>query len=231
MQKAIIGKKIGMTQIFDEKGKVVPVTVIEAGPCVVAQIKTVENDGYEAVQLGYGDIKLKVQNGSGKGERKRSDKFKNDPVNVTKPMLGHFRKNDIAPKRTLREFRVADISAYEIGGIIKVDTFAEGDRIDVTGKSKGKGYAGVIKRWNFHRLKESHGSGPVARHGGSMGACSTPSRVWKGKKMAGHLGAEKVTVQNLTVVTVDAENNLIAIKGAVPGPNGGIVVIRDSVKA
>ena len=146
-------------------------------------------------------------------------------------MLGHFKKNDIAPKRTLREFRVADISAFEIGGIIKADAFAEGEKIDVTGKSKGKGYAGVIKRWNFHRLKESHGSGPVARHGGSMGACSTPSRVWKGKKMAGHLGAEKVTVQNLTVVKVDAENNLIAIKGAIPGPNGGIVAIRDSVKA
>ena len=231
MQKAIIGKKIGMTQIFDEKGKVVPVTVVEAGPCVVAQIKTVENDGYEAVQLGYGDIKLKVQNGTGKGKRVRCEKFKNDPVNITKPMLGHFKKNDIAPKSTLREFRVADISAYSIGDIVKADTFAEGDKIDVTGKSKGKGYAGVIKRWNFHRLKETHGSGPVARHGGSMGACSTPSRVWKGKKMAGHLGAEKVTVQNLTVVKVDAENNLIAIKGAVPGPNGGIVVIRDSVKA
>ncbi len=231
MQKAIIGKKIGMTQIFDEKGRVVPVTVVEAGPCVVAQIKTVENDGYEAVQLGYGDIKLKVQNGSGKGKRVRCEKFKNDPVNITKPLLGHFRKNDIAPKSTLREFRVENIAAYELGGIIKADTFAEGDRIDVTGKSKGKGYAGVIKRWNFHRLKETHGSGPVARHGGSMGACSTPSRVWKGKKMAGHLGAEKVTVQNLTVVKVDAENNLIAIKGAVPGPNGGIVVIRDSVKA
>ena len=231
MQKAIIGKKIGMTQIFDEKGKVVPVTVIEAGPCVVAQIKTVENDGYEAVQLGYGDIKLKVQNGTGKGKRVRCEKFKNDPVNITKPMLGHFKKNDIAPKSTLREFRVADISAYSIGDIVKADTFAEGDKIDVTGKSKGKGYAGVIKRWNFHRLKETHGSGPVARHGGSMGACSTPSRVWKGKKMAGHLGAERVTVQNLTVVKVDNENNLIAIKGAVPGPNGGIVVIRDSVKA
>jgi len=231
MQKAIIGKKIGMTQIFDEKGKVVPVTVIEAGPCVVAQIKTVENDGYEAVQLGFGDIKLKVQNGKGKGKRVRSEKFKNDPVNVTKPILGHFKKNDIAPKSTLREFRVDDISAYELGAIVKADAFAEGDKIDVIGKSKGKGYAGVIKRWNFHRLKETHGSGPVARHGGSMGACSTPSRVWKGKKMAGHLGAERVTVQNLTVVKVDAENNLIAIKGAVPGPNGGIVTIRDSVKA
>lgn len=231
MQKAIIGKKIGMTQIFDEKGNVIPVTVVEAGPCVVAQIKTVENDGYEAIQLGFGDVKLKIQNGTGKGKRVRSDKFKDQPVNITMPLLGHFKKADVAPKRTLREFRVADISAYSVGDIVKADAFAEGDRIDVTGKSKGKGYAGVIKRWNFQRLKETHGSGPVARHGGSMGACSTPSRVWKGKKMAGHLGAERVTVQNLQVVKIDAENNLIAIKGAVPGPNGGTVIIRDSVKA
>ncbi len=231
MQKAIIGKKIGMTQIFDEKGNVVPVTVIEAGPCVVSQIKTLENDGYEAVQLGFGDIKLKIQNGTGKGKRVRCEKFKDQPVNITLPMLGHFKKADVAPKRTLREFRVEDISAYSVGDIVKADVFAEGDKIDVTGKSKGKGYAGVIKRWNFQRLKESHGSGPVARHGGSMGACSTPSRVWKGKKMAGHLGAERVTVQNLQVVKVDAENNLIAIKGAVPGPNGGTVTIRNSVKA
>ena len=231
MQKAIIGKKIGMTQIFDEKGNVIPVTVVEAGPCVVAQIKTVENDGYEAIQLGFGDVKLKIQNGTGKGKRVRSDKFKDQPVNITMPLLGHFKKADVAPKRTLREFRVADISAYSVGDIVKADAFTEGDKIDVTGKSKGKGYAGVIKRWNFQRLKETHGSGPVARHGGSMGACSTPSRVWKGKKMAGHLGAERVTVQNLQVVKIDAENNLIAIKGAVPGPNGGTVTIRDSVKA
>ena len=231
MQKAIIGKEIGMTQIFDEKGNVIPVTVVEAGPCVVAQIKTVENDGYEAIQLGFGDVKLKIQNGTGKGKRVRSDKFKDQPVNITMPLLGHFKKADVAPKRTLREFRVADISAYSVGDIVKADAFAEGDKIDVTGKSKGKGYAGVIKRWNFQRLKETHGSGPVARHGGSMGACSTPSRVWKGKKMAGHLGAERVTVQNLQVVKIDAENNLIAIKGAVPGPNGGTVTIRDSVKA
>ena len=231
MQKAIIGKKIGMTQIFDEKGNVIPVTVVEAGPCVVAQIKTVENDGYEAIQLGFGDVKLKIQNGTGKGKRVRCDKFKDQPVNISMPLLGHFKKADVAPKKTLREFRVADISAYSVGDIVKADAFAEGDRIDVTGKSKGKGYAGVIKRWNFQRLKETHGSGPVARHGGSMGACSTPSRVWKGKKMAGHLGAERVTVQNLQVVKVDAENNLIAIKGAVPGPNGATVTIRDSVKA
>lgn len=210
MQKALIGKKIGMTQIFDEKGNVVPVTVVEAGPCVVSQKKTVENDGYASVQMGYGDLK---------------------PHKVSKPMKGHFDKANVAPKRTLREFRFDDTDAYNVGDIIKADVFAAGDKIDVTGTSKGKGYAGVIKRWNFQRLKESHGSGPVARHGGSMGACSSPSRVWKGKKMAGHLGAEKVTVQNLLVVKVDTENNLIAIKGAVPGPNGGTVVIRDTVKA
>ncbi len=210
MQKALIGKKIGMTQIFDEKGKVVPVTVVEAGPCVVSMKKTVENDGYEAVQIGFGDIK---------------------PKHVTKPLQGHFKKADVAPKRTLKEFRFDDCSAYELGQIIKADIFETGNKVDVTGTSKGKGYAGVIKRWNFSRLKETHGSGPVARHGGSMGACSSPSRVWKGKKMAGHLGAEKVTVQNLAVVKIDAENNLIAIKGAIPGPNGGIVVVKDSVKA
>ena len=209
MQKAIIGKKVGMTQIFDEKGNVVPVTVIEAGPCVVVQKKTVENDGYAAVQIGFGDISIK---------------------NVTKPLKGHFEKSDVAPKRTLREFRLDDCSALNVGDIIKADTFASGDRVDVVGTSKGKGYAGVIKRWNFQRLKESHGTGPVARHAGSLGACSSPSRVYKGMKGAGHLGAERVTVQNLTVVKIDAENNLIAVKGAVPGPRGGIVVLSDSVK-
>ena len=210
MQKALIGKKIGMTQIFDEKGNVVPVTVVEAGPCVVSMIKTVETDGYNAVQLGFGDVKANK---------------------LTKPMKGHFDKANVAPKKTLKEFRFDDCAAYTVGVIIKADTFEAGMKVDVTGTSKGKGYAGVIKRWNFSRLKETHGSGPVARHGGSMGACSSPSRVWKGKKMAGHLGAEKVTVQNLAVVKIDAENNLIAIKGAIPGPNGGIVVIKDSVKA
>ena len=210
MQKAIIGKKIGMTQIFDETGKVIPVTVVEAGPCVVSMKKTVENDGYAAVQLGFGDLK---------------------PKKVNKPMKGHFEKSNVAPKRILREFRFDDTDSFELGQVVKADIFAAGDKIDVTGTSKGKGYAGVIKRWNFQRLKETHGSGPVARHGGSMGACSTPSRVWKGKKMAGHLGTEKVTVQNLCVVKVDAENNLIAVKGAIPGPNGGTVVIKDSVKA
>ena len=210
MQKALIGKKIGMTQIFDETGKVVPVTVVEAGPCVVSMKKTVENDGYAAVQLGYGDVK---------------------PNKVTKPLQGHFAKADVAPKKTLKEFRFDDTDAYNVGDIVKVDTFAVGDKIDVTGTSKGKGTAGVIKRWNFHRLKETHGTGPCVRHGGSIGMCSSPSRVFKGKRMAGHLGAEKVTVQNLRVVKVDVENNLIAIKGAVPGPNKGIVVIKDVVKA
>ena len=210
MQKGIIGKKLGMTQLFDANGNVVPVTVIEAGPCVVTQKKTTESDGYEAVQVGFIDLKASK---------------------VNKPMKGHFQKGDVAPKKVLREFRLSDISALNVGDIIKADTFAEGDSIDVTGKSKGKGYAGVIKRWNFSRLKMSHGTGPVARHGGSLGASSTPSRVAKGKKMAGHLGFERVTVQNLSVVKVDAENNIIAVKGAVPGPKGGIVVLKDSVKA
>lgn len=225
MQKAIIGKKVGMTQIFDEHGNVIPVTVVEAGPCVVSQKKTVDNDGYNSIQMGFGDIKLKYKKGS------RSEKFDDKPKNITLAMQGHFAKADVAPKRVLKEFRLDDTDAFNVGDVIKVDIFAEGDKVDVTGTSKGKGYAGVIKRWNFRRLKESHGSGPVARHGGSMGACSTPSRVWKGKKMAGHLGCEKVTVQNLAVVKIDNENNLIAIKGAIPGPNGGTVTIRDSVKA
>lgn len=210
MVKGIIGKKLGMTQLFDDKGNVVPVTVIEAGPCVVSQKKTVENDGYEAVQLGFGDMKANK---------------------VNKPMKGHFAKGDVAPKKFLREFRLADISVLNVGDIVKADTFAEGDKIDVVGTSKGKGTAGVIKRWNFSRLKETHGTGPVHRHAGSLGACSTPSRVFKGKKLAGHLGCERVTIQNLTVVKVDAENNIIAVKGAVPGPKGGIVTIADSVKA
>ena len=205
MQKAIIGKKIGMTQIFDEAGKFVPVTVVEAGPCVVSFKKTVENDGYAA-----GDLK---------------------PNKVNKPMAGHFKKNDVAPKKVLKEFRFDDTDAYSVGDIVKADTFEAGEKIDVTGTSKGKGTAGVIKRWNFHRLKETHGTGPNVRKGGSIGMCSSPSRIFKGKKMNGHLGAEKVTVQNLTIVKVDAENNLIAIKGAIPGPNKGIVVIKDAVKA
>ena len=210
MEKAIIGRKIGMSQIFDEAGKVIPVTVIEAGPCVVVQKKTEEKDGYNAVQLGFQDV----------AERK-----------LTKPEQGHLKKAEVPMKKVLKEFKLNKAAEMNVGDEIKADTFAKGDHIDVTGISKGKGYAGAIKRWNFQRLKETHGSGPVARHGGSNGACSSPSRVWKGLKMAGHLGAEKVTVQNLAVVKVDAENNLIAVKGAIPGPNGGTVVLRDSVKA
>jgi len=209
MQKAIIGKKVGMTQLFDEKGNVVPVTVVEAGPCVVVQKKTVDNDGYAAVQFGFGDVAEK---------------------RVNKPLKGHFAKADVACKKTLKEFRLADCESLNVGDIVKADTFAPGDAVDVSGTSKGKGYAGVIKRWNHSRLKETHGTGPVARHQGSLGANSDPSRVMKGKKLPGHLGAEKVTVQNLDVVKVDAENNLIALKGAIPGPKGGIVFIADSVK-
>ena len=210
MKKAIVGKKLGMTQLFDQNGNVVPVTVIEAGPCAVVQKKTAENDGYEALQVGFGDMKASK---------------------VTKPLKGHFAKGDVAPKKVLRELRLEDTSAHNVGDIIKADVFAEGEAVDVTGTSKGKGYAGTIKRWNFGRLKESHGTGPVHRHGGSLGACSSPSRVFKGKKMAGHLGHERVTIQNLNVVKVDAEKNIIAVKGAVPGPKGSIVVLFDSVKA
>ena len=209
MQKGIIGKKIGMTQIFDEAGKVIPVTVVEAGPCVVVQKKTAEKDGYEAVQLGFGEIRAK---------------------RVNKPLQGHFKKADVALKRTLKEFRLDDCSALNVKDIVKADIFAVGDIVDVCGTSKGKGYAGTIKRFNNARLKETHGSGPVHRHAGSMGACSSPSRIYKGKCMPGHLGNERVTVQNLEVVKVDAENNLIAIKGAIPGPRNGVVTIVDCVK-
>ncbi|MCR5040987.1 MAG: 50S ribosomal protein L3 [Clostridia bacterium] len=209
MKKGLIGTKMGMTQIFDEKGNVIPVTVVRTGPCSVVQIKTAEKDGYEAVQLGYGDVKV---------------------TRVNKPLAGHFKKADVAPKKVLKEFRFDDCSEYSVGDILKADKFAPGDIVDVAGTSKGKGWAGTVKRWNFGRLKETHGSGPVARHPGSMGACSDPSRVFKGKKLSGHLGHEKVVVQNLDVVKVDAENDLIAIKGAVPGPRGGIVFITNAVK-
>lgn len=209
MQKGLIGKKIGMTQLFDEKGNVIPVTVIELGPCPVVQKKTTETDGYNAVQLGFGEVKVQ---------------------RVNKPVKGHYAKANVAPRKLLKEFRLKDIDALNVGDIIKADVFEVGEKVDVTGISKGKGTAGVIKRWNFSRLKETHGSGPVVRKGGSIGACSDPSRVFKGKKMAGRLGSERVTIQNLDVVKVDAENNLIAVKGAVPGPRGGIVVVTDNVK-
>ena len=209
MKKGIIGKKIGMTQIFDESGKVIPVTVVEAGPCVVVQKKTVENDGYNAVQIGFSDKKAS---------------------RVNKPQQGHFQKAGVAAKRVLKELRLDDIDSVNVGDLIKADIFADGEYVDVTGTSKGKGFQGTIKRWNGARLKETHGTGPVHRHAGSMGACSTPSRIFKGKKMPGHMGAETVTVQNLIVAKVDAENNLLAIKGAVPGPKGGTVVVFNSVK-
>ena len=210
MKKGLIGKKIGMTQIFDEAGNVVPVTVVEAGPCTVTQIKTMENDGYEAIQVGFGDVKVS---------------------RVNKPMKGHFDKADVAPKKTLKEFRLDSIDGIEVGNILKADTFEVGEVVDVKGTSKGHGTAGAIKRWNFSRLRMTHGTGPNHRHAGSLGACSSPSRVFKGKKMAGHYGHETVTVQNLKIAKVDAENNLIAIKGAIPGPKGGIVVIADAVKS
>lgn len=211
MQKGIIGKKIGMTQIFDqEAGRVIPVTVVEAGPCVVVQKKTVENDGYAALQIGFDDVKAQ---------------------RINKPMKGHFDKSEVGYKRVLKEFRLDDCDALNVGDLLKADTFAVGDIVDVSGTSKGKGFTGAIKRHNQHRLKETHGTGPVHRQAGSMGACSSPSRIYKGKGMAGHMGAEKVTVQNLEVVKIDVENNLIALKGAIPGPKGGVVCITDSVKA
>jgi len=209
MQKAIIGKKVGMTQLFDEKGNVIPVTVVEAGPCPVVMKKTLEKDGYEAIQLGFGDIKVQRLN---------------------KPMQGHFKKSNVGIKKTLREVRRIDAGSYNVGDILKADVFDIGDHVDVVGTSKGKGWAGAIKRWNFSRLKETHGTGPVARHQGSLGACSDPSRVYKGKKLPGHMGHERVTIKNLDVVKVDAENNLIAIKGAIPGPKGGIVLISSTLK-
>ncbi len=209
MKKGIIGKKLGMTQIFDEKGNVIPVTLIEAGPCVVAQKKTVENDGYDAVQLAYGDINKK---------------------NVNKAVQGHFNKAGITAKRHLKEFRLEDCSALEAGSVVTVDTFAQGEKVDITGITKGRGYTGAIKRWNLHKLRMTHGVGPVHRQSGSMGVID-PARIFKNKKMAGQYGNEQVTVLNLVAVKIDAEKNLIAVKGAVPGAKGGIVFIRDSVKA
>ena len=210
MKKGIIGKKLGMTQIFDETGLVIPVTVIEAGPCPVVQKKTVETDGYSAVQLAFGEKREKL---------------------VNKPMKGHFAKAGVAPARHLKEFRLDDAESLNPGDVVAVDTFAAGDKVDITGTTKGRGFTGVIKRWNNHRLRMTHGTGPVHRQVGSMGACSSPSRVYKNKKMAGQYGNERVTVLNLEVVKVDTEKNLIAVKGAVPGAKGGIVFLRDTVKA
>ena len=209
MIKAIIGRKAGMTQIFDENGKVIPVTVIEAGPCVVVQKKTSEKDGYEAVQLGFQDIK----------ERK-----------LTKPELGHTKKAGVQPKKHLKEFRLDDISALNVGDELRADVFSEGDRIDITGISKGKGFAGVVKRHGKGRNRMSHGGGPVHRHIGSLGAGTDPARIFKGTMGAGQMGAEQVTVQNLDVVKVDTGMNMIAVRGAIPGPRGGIVYVKSTVK-
>ena len=209
MKKGIIGKKIGMTQVFDENGNVIPVTVIQAGPCTVVQKKTVEKDGYASVQLGYADVKAN---------------------HVTKPMKGHFDKAGVAPAKVLKEFRLDDTDAYNVGDTVAVDAFADITAVDVTGISKGKGFAGTIKRYHGHRTPMTHGGGPVHRHAGSMGACSSPSRIYKGKKMPGHMGAVKVTVQNLDIVKIDTENNLLVVKGAIPGPKGSVVTVKSTVK-
>ena len=209
MQKAIIGKKVGMTQIFDESGKVIPVTVVEAGPCVVTQKKTVETDGYTAVQLGFEDIK----------ESK-----------LTKPEAGHLKKAGVEAKKFLKEFKLENAAEMNVGDVVKADTFAAGDMIDVTGISKGHGYQGVVKRHGAHRTDMTHGGGPVHRHAGSMGASSHQSRIFPGKIGAGQMGNEQVTIENLEVVKVDAELNMIVIKGAIPGPKGGLVYIRNTVK-
>jgi large subunit ribosomal protein L3 len=209
MKKAIIGKKVGMTQIFDETGKVIPVTVIEAGPCTVIQKKTNEKEGYTSVQLGFEDVQEKK---------------------LSKPIKGHFKKSGTAPKKYLREFRLESANAMEVGDELKADVFSEGDKVDVTGISRGKGYAGVIKRWNAQRTPTTHGGGPVHRHAGSMGSNTDPSRIFPGKIGAGHMGVEQVTVQNLDVIKVDTKLNLIAVRGAIPGPKGGIVCIKNTVK-
>ena len=209
MKKGIIGKKIGMTQIFDEIGNVIPVTVIQAGPCVVAQKKTVETDGYNALQLGFAEVKEK---------------------HMTKAEKGHFAKAGVENKKHLKEFRLDDVSSVNVGDVITADTFAVGEKVDVTGMTKGRGYTGVIKRWNHHHLRMTHGTGPIHRQPGSMGVID-PARIFKNKKMAGQYGNEQVTVLNLKVVKIDSEKNLIAIKGAIPGAKDGIVFVRDSVKA
>ncbi len=210
MKKGIIGKKLGMTQIFAENGAVIPVTVIEAGPCVVTQKKTTEKDGYDAIQVGYEDISAK---------------------HVNKPAKGHFEKAGVQAKKHLKEFRLENAADFNVGDVIAADTFAQGEKVDITGITKGHGYSGAVKRWGHHMLQATHGTGPIHRQVGSMGANSTPSRVFKNKKMAGQYGNEQVTVLNLEIVKIDAEKNLIAVKGAVPGAKNSIVVLRNSVKA
>ena len=209
MKKAIIGKKVGMTQIFDEMGKVIPVTVIEAGPCVVTQKKTVEKEGYSAVQLGYETV----------AEKK-----------LSQPEAGHLKKAGVEMKKHLKEFKLENAAELNVGDVIKADTFAEGDKVDVTGISKGHGFAGAVKRHGTHIQKMSHGGGPVHRHSGSMGSSSDPSRIFKGKNMPGHMGVEQVTVQNLDIVKVDAELNMLVVRGAIPGPKGGLVYVKSTAK-
>ena len=210
MKKAIIGKKVGMTQIFDEMGKVIPVTVIEAGPCVVTQKMTAEKEGYEAVQLGYEEVSEK---------------------HISKPEAGHLKKNGIGMLKNLKEFKLENAAELNVGDVLKADVFAAGDKVDVTGTSKGHGYAGVVKRHGAQRTPTSHGGGPVHRHAGSMGSGTDPSRIFKGKIGAGHMGVDQVTVQNLDVVKVDSELNMIVIRGAIPGPKGGLVYIKSTAKA
>ena len=224
MKKAILATKIGMTQIFDEDGTLVPVTVLQAGPCVVTQVKTVENDGYSAVQVGFVDKKTKenIKDKSGKKEVVRRH-------GVNEPLQGHFAKAGVSCKRYVREFKFENAEEYTLGAEIKADIFAAGDKIDATAISKGKGFQGAIKRLGQHRGPMAHGS-KFHRHQGSNGACSSPSRVFKGKGMPGHMGCEKVTVQNLAVVKVDADKNLILVKGAVPGPKKALVTIKETVK-
>ena len=209
MKKAILGKKLGMTQIFDNNGLVVPVTVVEAGPCYVSQVKTVNNDGYSAVQLAFGDVREQL---------------------INKPMLGALKKAEISAKKYLKEFKLDNAEEYKLGDKITCEIFAEGDMVDVTGTSKGHGYSGTIAKWNFHRHRMSHGNGPVHRHVGSIGANTFPAKVFKGKKMAGRWGNEKVTVQNLKVVKVDADRNILLIKGAIPGAKGSLVSVKSAVK-
>ena len=209
MKKAIIGKKVGMTQIFDEMGKVIPVTVIEAGPCVVTQKMTVEKEGYEAVQLGYEEV---------------AEKY------ISKPEAGHLKKNGIGMLKHLKEFKLENAAELNVGDILKADVFTAGDKVDVTGTSKGHGYAGVIKRHGAQRTPTSHGGGPVHRHAGSMGSGTDPSRIFKGKIGAGHMGVDQVTVENLDVVQVDPELNMLVIRGAIPGPKGGLVYVKSTAK-
>ena len=227
MKKAILGRKVGMTQIFDETGLMIPVTVVEAGPVTVLGIRTQERNGYSSVQLAYEDAAAGKTVKYKKGDK---DKQYTPYKGVNKPQVGEFEKAGIAPKRVIAEFKLENAESYEIGKQITCDIFENGDRVDVSGVTKGRGFTGAIKRWNFHRLKMSHGTGPVHRERGSTGANSTPSKVITGLKMAGQYGHENVTIQNLTVVKVDKERNVLLIRGAVPGPKGGLVTVKDTVK-